>query len=255
MNVPLKALPCVGRDSTQEDIVWENVDLLEPHSILAYLLDAGLDIPQERVREYWTFARDLEQPWATFSPASQDHIPVGVWGDSATVYTEFGRYKILAIFMSLPLWRPKSVRYSRFLLFTMESDRLLDHRSLLPIWRRIVWSLNCSFNGTWPACGPQGERLTGGQASRNAGKPLCASGAKFCCTEIRGDWAWLKETFRFPACAWNALKVCYRCPARSDSLMHYYRHDGSGNYWLGKEFSLVQFLNQRMPATDPCAWS
>ena len=256
VTVPVKAPQAVEKDSTETDFVWEDVELLEPHSILAYLMDSGVSIPQETVRQYWDFARERGQPWARYSPASSDHIPVGIWGDSATVFTEFGRYKIVAIFLNLPLWRPKSVRYSRFLLFTIEADKMVDYKTLLPIWRHIVWSLNISFSGTWPTCGPSGEALVGRHGRDKAGTSLCQSGAKFCCTEIRGDWAWLKETFRFPACSWNALKVCYRCTARSNLHTLYYHHDSAyGKHWLGKEFNLVQFLNERTPTTDPCGSS
>ena len=253
VKVPVKAAAPEGAE-TENDPVLEEIELLEPHSILAYLMDAGLHISAEAVQKFWRFAREFEQPWAVASPATDSHIPVGLWGDSATVFTEFGRYKIYAVFMNLPLWRPKSVRYSRFLLFTLEDSKILDYRTLLPIWRHIVWSLNCSFNGTWPSVGPMGERLARRYAVHNAGKSLCKNGSRFCCTEVRGDWAWMKETFRFPGCSWNAHKVCFRCTARSDLHTLYHHHDAeSGQYWLRKEFSLVQFLNERIPATDPCA--
>ena len=145
----------------------------------------------------------------------------------------------------------------RFLLFSIEGDCIYDHSTLLPIWQRITWSLNSCFEGLWPSCGPAGEALRGRNA-KNAGKFLCPHHEKFCVSEIRGDWSWLKETFRFPFCSWIAQKICYKCPAiqksRHQQDLLYYRHGNvtDGPHWLQKEFSLVQFLRHRIPEEDPC---
>ena len=160
---------------------------------------------------------------------------------------------MVAIFMNLPLWRPKSVKFSRFLLCCIEGEKLFKHETLYPIWQRITWSLNCAYTGLWPTCGPRGEALTGKHA-RLAGKLLSAGAERYTCTEIRGDWQWFKEVFRFPDCAWNAKKICYKCPARRDgdpSLL-YHLHGEEPGLWLNKEFGPVSFLRQRTPRHDPC---
>ena len=230
----------------------EAVEVMDPHSILAFLYKAGLIIRPGDVEAYWRHARDLGQPWSQNHPASDSHVPVGVWGDGAKVFTEFGQYKMVSIFMNLPLWRPKSARYSRFLIFCIQEDKICSYHTLLPVWRRITWSLNCAFEGLWPSHGPEGELITGKIARMMAGRPLVPkSFTQFACTEIRGDWAWLKETFRFPKCAWNATKTCWKCPARktsADPSLLYYNHPG----WLQKEFDLVDFLVHRIPEQDPC---
>ena len=225
----------------------ESFQMMDPHTVLTYVFQQGIEIPAGDVEAYWNFARDMKQAWAVDSPASTAHMPVGLWGDSATVFTEFGSYKIVAIFMSLPLWRPKSVKHSRFLIFCIEGNKLWSHETLLPIWNRITWSLNSSFAGKWPTVGPSGEPFQG-LAAEKAGQLLCAKGHKFICTEIRGDWLWLKEQFRFPKCAWNANNICFRCPAATKTEPRYIRHDdNSGRYWLDQEFNLQEFLQQRTP--------
>ena len=229
------------------------LEMMDPHSILAFLFKSGLVIPPGTVESYWKHARKFGQAWAKAHPASNSHVPVGVWGDGAKVFTEFGQYKMVSIFMNIPLWRPKSARYSRFLLFCIQEDKMFSYHTLLPIWRRITWSLNCAFEGIWPTRDPDGELIRDQTGKLMAGSPLVpACFTKFACTEIRGDWAWLKETFRFPKCAWNATKTCWKCPARktsSDPSLFYYHHDGG---WLEKEFDLVNFLVHRIPEQDPC---
>ena len=229
----------------------ESFQMMDPHAVLAYIFQQGIEVPAADVEAYWKFARDMKQGWAVGSAASTAHMPVGLWGDSATVFTEFGQYKIVAIFLSLPLWRPKNVKHSRFLLFCIEGKKIHNHETLLPIWNRITWSLNSCFTGKWPMVGPSGEPVQG-LAAKNAGKSLCEKGHKFICTEIRGDWLWLKEQFRFPKCAWNANKICFRCPAAMKTDPLYTHHDdNSGRYWLDQEFDLQQFLRHRTPRI-PC---
>ena len=199
MDLTVKCSPEAEAGSTLKHKV-ESFQMMDPHAVLAYVFQEGIEIPTGDVEAYWNFARSMKLDWALESPASTAHVPVGLWGDSATVFTEFGRYKITAIFMSLPLWRPKNVKHSRFLLFSIEGDKIWKHETLLPIWQRITWSLNASFHGKWPMVGPSGEPFTG-LAAKYAGQALCKQGYKFICTEIRGDWLWMKEQFRFPKCA------------------------------------------------------
>ena len=231
----------------------ETFEMMDPHSVLAYIFEGGIEIPAGATKAYWEFAREMKQAWAVASPASTAHVPVGLWGDSATVFTEFGFYKMTAIFISLPLWRPKSVKHSRFRLFCIEGKKILNHETLLPIWNRITWSLNCSFQGTWPTSGPSGEPLTGLNRKR-AGQPLCKQGHQFICSEIRGDWSWLKEQFRFPQCSWTANNICYLCPAscKQNDVCYIHHDEDSGRFWLDRQFNLQQFLNPRTPRVDPC---
>eukprot|EP00439_Symbiodinium_sp_Y106_P021604 s6414_g2.t1 len=102
----------------------ESFQMMDPHAVLAYIFQQGIEVPAADVEAYWKFARDMKQGWAVGSAASTAHMPVGLWGDSATVFTEFGQYKIVAIFLSLPLWRPKNVKHSRFLLFCIEGKKI-----------------------------------------------------------------------------------------------------------------------------------
>ena len=243
-------------EGSSENWVLETVEMLDPHAVLAFLCEAGLHLDFAAVEAFWTHAKRHRQPWAVDHPASASHVPVGLWGDGGTVFTEFGRYKMVAIFMNLPLWRPKNARLSRFMLFCIEGDKLYDYHTMLPIWRRITWSLNWAFEGLWPTHGPGGELLQTGIAAKRAGQFLVpGTKTKFACTEIRGDWSWLKETFRFPKCAWNAKRTCFKCPAVQSGApgLLYFRHsEKPEDDWIHAEFDLVDFLQFRTPQTDPC---
>lgn len=62
--------------------------IVHPHRLLSCLFDyVGLQIAQSEVRQYWTHARSMGEEWALEHPASWDHIPVGIHGDAAKLWT------------------------------------------------------------------------------------------------------------------------------------------------------------------------
>lgn len=63
------------------------------------------------------------------------------------------------------------------------------HASLYPILKRLVWGLNIAY--TLPTTHAVG----------------------FCCTEIGGDWKWMKQLWRFDA-SWLSHELCHLCDAR-----------------------------------------
>ena len=214
--------------------------MLDPHEIIAYLFnEIQVQIPEAAVCEYWQHSRTLQEPWATCHPASPNHIPLGFYGDSARIDTTFASNKVLGIFLNLPLWRPKSIRYSRFLIFAIEEKFCWKSFTLDTILRRVVWSLNLLYTGEMPLVDFRGAVLP--TPSRNS---ICHNGAKFAVTEIRGDQLFHKEIFRFTSSwTWKSLRVCHKCDARSRGDCLYYAFDD----WLPTEFSLEQFLALRMP--------
>ena len=196
-------------------------------------------IPEAAVHEYWQRARTLQEPWATCHPASPSHIPIGIYGDSARIDTTFASEKVFGLFISLPLWRPRSIRYSRFLIFGIEEMHCWKHFTVDAVLRRVVWSLNLLFTGAMPLVDFQGTVLP-----TPARSSICENDARFAVTEIRGDQLFHKEIFRFTSSwTWKSLRVCYKCDARSRGDCLYYTFDD----WLPTEFTLEQFLAQRMP--------
>eukprot|EP00435_Cladocopium_sp_Y103_P009905 s2850_g2.t1 len=117
--------------------------MVYPHRVLAYLFDeVKLEMPTAEVQQYWRHARTMQEPWACAHPATEWHVPVGLHGDGAKLWTQYRVEKYVAVWMNLPLFRPRSIRHSRFLLFSIEKWKMIKNRSLNVFWRKVVWSLN-----------------------------------------------------------------------------------------------------------------
>lgn len=201
---------------------WVKVPLIDPDALMGYLLKSGLAIPEEQVIEIWEKKRMAGEKWALFTTASNRHIPIAIYGDSCRLVTTRRESKYLGIFLSLPLWRPRSTRYSRWCIFSLENSKLYGQQTLRPVLQRIVYKLNMLFE--------HGVEGSDGQTVR------------FACTEIRGDWEWRKQLFNLTS-SWKSISnVCFRCDCKARScdpkkLYHCLDDDPS---W--REFDLAEFL-------------
>ena len=132
------------------------IHVLDPLSVISYLYNViGIDIPEERVNAYWQHYRSAEcgADWAKASPASDSHVPIGLYGDACRVRQG---EKMTGIFMNLPLFRPQSIRCSRFLLAAVQEELMVGRRTLDCIWRYVIWCMNLLFDGRWPSTGIDG---------------------------------------------------------------------------------------------------
>ena len=226
INVPLR----------QEDgsFKMSYVKMLDPHAVIAYLWNTlGLELASEHVREFWEHARQHLDPAAVAHPASNAHVPLGIYGDSARISNSYESEKVLGIYLNIPLWRPRPIRYSRFLLWAMDDKKLWKHHTLDVVLRRITWSLNLLFSGKLPS-----------------GESICRDGTCFAVTEIRGDQLFHKEIFRFTSSwTWKSVKVCFKCDARSKAPGPLY---WDFDEWVRTEFCRDEFLSKRMPQRQLC---
>ena len=244
-------LPVRTREDKREVVPWPVLDV---HSVVAYLWnDIGLRVPQDAIKEFWHHSRQFGQPWAIEHEASDAHCPLGLYGDSAKICTAFDSDKVVGVFLNLPLWRPKSIRFSRFLLFSIEESKLDGPHTLNCIFNRISWSVNLLFSGRRPQVDPQGRPFTDSHLFDGW---VCRNRQLFALTEIRGDQLWHKQTFRYLASwVWTSARVCHACDARAhgpgsaDRL--YFRFQD----WLPTEFTRVEFLARRMPQQNICYFS
>ena len=223
--------------------------MLDPHRVIAFLVnEAELRLPLDMVAKYWYESISNGEPWAVNTSATNRHIPLGLYGDSATLYTKYGlQTSVAAVFISLPLWRPSSLRLSRWMVLAVPDRKLWYHHTLNQAMRRIVWSINALFTNVHPSVGPAGKQLPDHLQSL-AGQPITNNGSVFVCTEIRGDWSWHKKVLRYDA-NWNAKKVCFKCDARGkgDYQKRYYNFENAS--WIGNSFTLTQFLSRMMPSS------
>ena len=248
-NKPIKEpvdipLPIRVSDDKHEVQKWP---ILDVHSVIDYLWnDVGLRVPMNHVEEFWRHSREYKQPWALEHEATERHIPLGLYGDSAKITTTFNSDKMLGVFFNLPLWRPRSIRRSRFLIFAIEESKLWGHHTLTAVLSRVTWSVNLLFDGLRPFVDPAGHVLP---KQELYGGYICKDKTVFAVTEIRGDQLWQKQVFRFTASwIWTSARVCHACDCRAHGPDSEHRLYWDFEAWLPYEFSNTQFLAKRMPS-------
>ena len=141
----------------------ETWPIVDPHSVVTFLVEkAGLHISKGELAQYWNHATAFGQEWAR--GVSVDTQPVGIYGDSARVFTKFSSVNNVGIFFNLVLWKPQSVRMSRFLLFCIPEHQLWNHKTINTVFlsyymepelfawwvaptSRPIWSTT-----SWPPC-------------------------------------------------------------------------------------------------------
>ena len=231
----------------------EEWPILDPHSVIHFLFEDGkLSIPDVDVHRYWKHHSEHGEPWAADS--SLHHmVPLGIFGDAARCATQFNSVNIIGIFLKCVLWRPCSIRTSRYLLFAIEEEKLWGYHTLNAVLRRITWSLNACFCGIHPSVDHYGKELPD-KMKKLAGVPLTSAHLRFCLTEIRGDWSWHKKIWRFPKVSWNGISICYHCRAKSKGhWCDLYWNLTEGSSWDNNDFSLGEFLEERLPSRGICA--
>ena len=239
-------------------LTFEKLPILHPHRILSYLFDeVKLRIDPEIVSQFWRHCRAMKEPWALESPGTESHIPIGLHGDGARLLTHVRYEKHVAVWMNLPLWRPRSMRYSRWMLFSIAHNKLYKNRTLNNVWVRLVWSLEACFSGYNPTTRPGGGQLLRKRDIRLAGTPITKNHDRFIMTELRGDWEWHRDVWR-PSASWIGLNVCHKCPAMKagDSARVYYNYGScaaDGCMWVREEFGREQFVAKRLRSNNICS--
>ncbi len=231
-----------------------SLDMLEPISLISYLWNhVGIHVEPSQVAYYWRFNRERGAPWAVRHEGTEQHIPLSVYGDSAKMRsTPFGPQKILGVYLSCPLWRPKSIRCSKWLVFAILEDQLFSWKTLHAIYRRLAWSLNILFVGLMPAKDIDGKSMS--LPKCEPGQYLINKKVKFALTEIKGDWVFHKQLFRFKS-SWkggSTVPVCFLCRAMSNQEPFYFDIGPNAPCW-DAQYTLTDFLAEQMPSHGVCA--
>ena len=128
--------------TNQTEII--KVPFLDPDTVMQYLINAGLTIPQEQVVEFWENKRHSGETWVENCPATNQHIPIAIYGDACRLYTARKDSKYLGIFISLPLWRPRSTRYSRWCIFSIEVKKnFMEHKPCIRFCKGLHTNWTC----------------------------------------------------------------------------------------------------------------
>ena len=222
--------------------------------MVRYLFEeCGIDIPEASVGAFWDHHHAVSSPWLEGCDATRHHIPIALYGDGARCRQQAYRpvEKVLGIFISLPLWRPRSARFSRWLLFSIDETLLFGRKTLNRVFALITWSINAMFWGRFPRVNMTGQRIE----SNFAGHPLTEGCKCFALTELRGDWSYFKLIFGFNS-SWKGganVPVCFLCSAwgKGPPSTQYYHVDENAPCWETM-YNKVQFLANEMPNEDIC---
>ena len=193
---------------------------LPPHEVLAYIYEqAGAKTPREDIQFYWDWGKRFQCGWASKGDASV--VPCGLYGDEAKYADGPPQEKVLGIYLNFVLFRPATVRHSRFMIFSLRSRFMLDTHTLYPLFWKLVESFHFAYLGKRPD-----------------GSQLCSDGTRFLLTELRGDLAFHKMCWQFPQRGWQSLDVCFFCQARSKDA-NLYSENGQSAPWKDTEFKEV----------------
>ncbi|CAL1171269.1 unnamed protein product [Cladocopium goreaui] len=173
----------------------------------------------------------------------------GFYGDAAQLITKVRYEKLLCLWLNVVIFRPKSIRYSRFLLWSCDVALLYKSRTLNTILRWLVWSFNCLYEGTYPMIRPGNRPLEPHEKDR-AGTWITNKKLQFQVVELRGDWEFHKLVWQFK-CSWKGgvnVGICYRCPAMvraRDPGLIYWNMDDENSTWAKEEFDTTDFICKR----------
>lgn len=242
ISVPLK------NKKSRRGYTMHPMGVIDPVSVISYLFnEVGVSIPENMVAQYWNHYRSepVSAQWALCHPARSDAIPLGLYGDSCKVRQGS---KMVGIYLNLPLFRPKSIRSSRFLLVAVQEEMMFKRKTLDAIYRFLVWRLNLLHDGKYPHTNINGGPLQGSEL-QHAGKEIVHN-KTFAVCELRGDWVWLKDCLSLRS-SWKGgtvLPVCFKCEARSIEPHLYYNVERQSNVWSTEYSTLADFLVHQMPA-------
>ena len=208
-----------------------------PYDIVKYLIcDCGLWLDDDLVSNYWSHLELVKDNLAVatqeFRNAAGRVWPIGFYGDEAAMgLIHAPTNQIYGLFTNLPLFRPKSTRLSRFLLFSVESENILSmEATLFPVLELITESFNKLIR-------------------------FGCNGIRFLLTEIRGDQAFFRNIFKHKSW-WTCTNMCFRCRAVAGPghLNYCVFHDvGSNDGWMSTLRSTEEFLVEELPAQNPCS--
>ena len=208
---------------------------------------------QDSVTRYWVHAQSTGQPFAVHSPGDTSCIPLGLYGDGARLATVHQQEKLLGLWLNLPLYRPRSTRSSRWMLFSIMADKLYNHWTMDQVLKHVVWSLWALFRGEIPQTGPFQGPLPSNWVGREGQQIIQKRKLQFICAEYRGDWEWHRDLWHFVGCSWQSKSVCWMCQAeRTDDWNNAYWNMEENSLWADSPFTLAEFMALRQPDRGLC---
>ena len=204
--------------------------VLLPFDVMKYLLvECKFKIDQDLLTNFWMHLETVSDNWAMSTKAfreacgSQEVWPLGLYGDEAVMgLVNAPTSQIFGLYMNAPLYRPKSTRMSRYLLFSVEIDKISSmEKTVFPVLQVITESFN---------------KLTS----------VGIGNVRFLLSEIRGDQVFFRSIFKHKSW-WTCTQMCFRCHASAHpGPLHYMNYDGNSS-WTSTLRSTEEFLVDELP--------
>ena len=176
--------------------------------------------------DFWKGTAETDREWMDAHPTlngAEDFekiLPVGIHGDDAGI---FQGDKYLVVSWNSCAAEGRKTLDSRILIACVLFNTLVEGVSLNQLYRVLVWSLDALATGKYPAKDHDGTKFSKShhpKRAKMAGKQI-ADGYRGAFSEMRGDWKFLRETFRLKE-NWKAKRVCHLCRAHKKiSRLHF----------------------------------
>ena len=182
----------------------------------------------EVLENYWNRLDGVGDDWAastrSFREAAGRVVPLGFYGDEAVIdLINAPTNKIHGLTLNIPVWRTSSTRLSRFLLRSIESDKIVSvEKTIFPVLQLITDSFN--------KLAEEG-----------------VNGLRFLVSEIRGDQVFFKSLFQHRSW-WKATEVCFRCKATvKPGRLNYCNDYAADGGWRATSRSTEEFIVFELP--------
>lgn len=200
-------------DPKLNQVVVVSIPFLLPHEVMHALgvrdkLNNAKTVRENCSKAVWKHLRDAA---GLTNDSPQNIFALGLHGDG----TPCGANESLEqLSWSLPLWKGAGFG-PRFLIFATLKCFVAKRETWNAIFEIIAWSFKCLFGKAFPDTRHDGTPwIVTDKYRATCSGPLCVRGALLQC---RGDWAFFKEVFNFPA--WNAkLSMCWMCNCSKDTM-------------------------------------
>ena len=211
------------------------VDLAGGHTVWIYLPHEILFHMAMKVGPNWALGPDRPQldrqlhEWATHPDVRfQGDVSTvgiaGIHGDGVT-YTSSnragGQRSVAVVSMNIISSTDLAVRNQRHILFVVSKSKFCDccmgfhtYQKLMDV---IAWSFRCLSLGKSPALRHDGTAFTEEDVKERI--PRHALVPHFALLQVRGDWEWLAQAFRFP---WpSSTEFCWMCSANKQDYIDF----------------------------------
>ena len=219
-------VPVAGHSSQTgaSETTTMQIPIIDVDKLLRYIHEEmQVQCPVEKVQQYWQHLQSVGMPFAKNHPGSIDHIPFSLYGDEAVIGND-PHDKVLALFLSLPLFRPNSVRQGQFLIFAIHDELCIKEnmQTMHPVLMHVVKTANRAFDAM--------------------------QGPRWACTELKGDWKFHELWLRLSPTP-VSKRPCWLCDAEaSDTPMRYYETGTTNSppLWAQTEVSTAGFITKKL---------